>query len=479
MANDDLDRRADPKQAAPEQSPPTAPPGCVDPFGGTATDLPDDDQWSAHPFTGEMVNVTRVNREFAERCRKTAAKAPKMDAEAIKQHRLDRAARLREHEAEANKQHRLDQTVAELRAWDSAGRPPGPLRLVKPTESMPVATPMRSKLLSVTDLGKLPPVRPLVDGFLYAGTLAQISGPPGQYKSFWTIGLACSVASGRSFEGHAVKRGKVVYVAAEGATGARARILAWCELSRIDPADLDGWLYLMPEPIQLGPPASTVELADLATELAVSLVIFDTRARCTLGLVENSSDDQGIAIDNAETIIRRSGATVLAVHHSGREGAHGRGSTAWDGAVWSDLRMSGEELRATVKCAKHKDVPDGCEHFFRLVPHTVSEDLMPGCDESARSTLVTVQNGVWTPPLDSGRNAQIVQKILWTLCPAEGLTPTQLRGLAEDAGASRSGAYEAINVLVRSGFVVNVSETKTPRYVTRTPQPATTSDPLR
>jgi len=231
-----------------------------------------------------------------------------------------------------------------------------PVRALVDIEPVPS---MRSKLLSVTDLGKLPPVRPLVTGFLYQGTLAQLSGPPGQYKSFWSIGVACSVASGRSFEGHDTARGKVIYVAAEGATGARARILAWCELSRIDPADLDGWLYLMPEPIQLGNATATLELADLATEWGVSLAIFDTRARCTLGLEENSASDQGIAIDNAEQIIHRSGATVLAVHHSGREGAHGRGSTAWDGAVWSDLRMSGEELRATVKCAKHKDVPDG------------------------------------------------------------------------------------------------------------------------
>ncbi len=122
----------------------------------------------------------------------------------------------------------------------------------------------------------------------------------------------------------------------------------------------------------------------MARELAALLLILDTQARCTLALEENSATEQGRAIQHAEEIQRASGATVLAVHHSGRSGDHGRGSTAWDGAVWSDLRMTGEDLRAKLTCAKHKDIPDGCEHHFRLVPHTVSAQAMPNTDIDAR-----------------------------------------------------------------------------------------------
>jgi hypothetical protein len=40
-------------------------------------------------------------------------------------------------------------------------------------------------------------------------------------------------------------REKVIYPAAESAAGLRARILAWCERNNVEPATLDGWLYIM------------------------------------------------------------------------------------------------------------------------------------------------------------------------------------------------------------------------------------------
>jgi len=333
---------------------------------------------------------------------------------------------------------------------------------------------MRARLLTISDLADLQPVRPLIDGLLYRETLAQLSGPPGQYKSFMVIAMACAVAHGGTFEGHPVpEAGPVVYVAAEGATGTRARILAWCEKSGVDPAELEGKLYVLPEPIQLGDTMDVTEAAELARELAALLLILDTRARCTLGLEENSATDQGRAIQHAEEIQRASGATVLAVHHSGRSGDHGRGSTAWDGAVWSDLRMTGEELRAKLTCAKHKDVPDGCEHHFRLVPHTVSVQNMPDADIAARSTLVIVQNGGWTNAEPDGKNARIVQEVLWTNAPPEGFTAALLAGQVEAAGGSRSGTYSAVKALVRSGAVTNVGTEARSRYIAAHPRPNT------
>lgn len=337
----------------------------------------------------------------------------------------------------------------------------------RPSNVPPILT-MRQKLLSVSGLANLAPVEPLVDGLLYQGTLAQLSGPPGQYKSFFSQTMACSIATGHPFGGRETTRGKVLYIAAEGASGMRARILAWCELSDVDPIDLDGWLYVMPEPVQMGNGEIT-ELTDLTKEVGGSVVIFDTRARCTVGLEENSATEQGLAISNAERIIRETGATVLVVHHSGRAGDHGRGSTAWDGAVWSDLRMSGDELRAQVHCHKHKDVEAGCTHHYRLIPHTVSEELMPGCDEEARSTLKLSENGPRTTLALDTRSAALVRRVLSDMAGPEGLSPPAIRDLVIDHGGNKTQAYEAIKALVTSGFAENVGTTKSPKYITNTP----------
>jgi len=342
----------------------------------------------------------------------------------------------------------------------------------EPTADNPARIPMIDRLLTISGLAKLEPTKPLISGLLYRNTIAQLSGSPGQYKSFLAVAMACSVALGRNFEDHIVPEGgPVIYVAAEGATGIHARILAWCSLTGVDPADLEDQLYVLPMPIQLNNTMDVAEAAEVARQLGAFLLILDTRARCTLGLEENSATEQGRAIEHAEQIQRRCGATVLTVHHSGREGSHGRGSTAWDGALWTDLRMKGDELRAEVECAKHKDVPDGCKHYFRLIPHTVPEAMMPGADLDARSTLVLVQNDAWTSPEPDGKNALIVQEILWTIAPDEGLTGAQLRDLAIEQGASKSGAYESINVLVKTGFLRNIGTEKRRKYVANYPRP--------
>ena len=335
----------------------------------------------------------------------------------------------------------------------------------------PVTRPhLREQLLTVSGLAQLPPVRPLVEGLLYRGTLAQMAGQPGSFKSFVTVGIACAVALGVPFEDHAVPDGggPVVYVAAEGASGLRARILAWCHLAGFDPRDLDGRLYVLPVPVQLGNRVDVAEALEITEDLAASLLVLDTRARCTVGLEENSSTEQGRAIDAVETLIRVTGCTVLSVHHAGRSGTAGRGSNAWDGAVWSDLRVAGENLHATVTCHKHKDVADGCEHVFRMVPTTVPRDLMPDTTEQQRSTLVAIAGEGRPVGVPDGKTGRIVRDIVRMCAGPAGLSRSEIRDMSIERGAGRAQAYAAIKSLVGSGVLINVSEGKAERFTLST-----------
>ncbi|WP_157777993.1 AAA family ATPase [Nocardia terpenica] len=356
-------------------------------------------------------------------------------------------------------------TAADAAAVVARHREDEPLpRVEEPASSR--RTSLRDRLLSPTDLGRLPPAEPLVDGLLYRNTLAQLAGPPGSYKSFVTVGISCAVATGQTWETHPVpSREKVVYVAAEGAAGLRARILAWCELTRIDPAELEGWLYVLPCPVQLGQWLDVSEAAELAAEIGAGLLILDTRARCTLGLEENSATEQGQAIDAAERIRATAGCTVLAVHHSGRSGTAPRGSTAWDGAVWSDLRLKSDYLTVSIHVEKHKDAPSGMDFDYRLVPHTVSESLMPGVAEDSRKSLVVVPLMRGTTVSDEPISLRKVWDIAGTTCGTAGLTTAQLRDLAMDNEVSRTRAYEAINMLVERGILRNIGPENRARYV--------------
>ena len=341
------------------------------------------------------------------------------------------------------------------------------------TPEAPTRTHLRDRLLTLDELGDLPPVRPLVDGLLYRNTLVQIAGQPGSYKSFITIGMACAVALGQSWEGHRVPEGgTVIYVAPEGASGMRTRVLAWCESNHVDPALLDGRLYFLPEPLQLGNVVDVSEACDVAREMNALLLVLDTRARCTLGLSENDATEQGVAIHHAEAIQAAAGTTVLGVHHSGRGGDHGRGSNAWDGAVWSDLRLTGDDLRCRIHCEKHKDVPDGCDHHFRLIPHTVAEERMPQLVdetpeewENRRSTLVAVQIGHLDELAGDRRSSRVVLDIVRTLAGDDGLTTPQIAGFAEEHSLSRSSVYAAVKTLVNAAALRNIGTAARARYV--------------
>lgn len=326
------------------------------------------------------------------------------------------------------------------------------------------ATHLRERLLTVTGLEQLPVAEPLIDGLLYRGTLAQLAAGPGSYKSFAGVGLCCALATGRDWEGHAVPKARnVIYVAAEGASGMRARIHAWREYHGVSPCELDDRLFILPCPAQLRFP-DVDQIIELAQELDVGLVVLDTRARCTVGIDENSATEQGVAIAQAGRIVGATDATVLVIHHTSRNGGAGRGSNAWDGAVWSDLRMEGSSLAATITCEKHKDAPSQCEHHFVLVEHTVSDVSMPGVDERLRRTLVFVQGGAFDGLRLDNRVDKFVHALVHDSAPPEGFTASQIIEMAKDAGHRRSAVYESLKRLRENGAIVHDGKDRGARY---------------
>lgn len=352
---------------------------------------------------------------------------------------------------------------ADVPPWEPPDEPPqrnGHQQAPRPAPTL------RAQLLSLADLGGLPAVRPLVDGLLYEGTLAQLSGAPGSFKSFVSVGISCALAAGcNSWEGHRIPaRQKVVYVAAEGASGLRVRIYAWCECHGVDPQRLEGWLYILPVPLQLGNIVHVGQAVEMARDVGAGLLVLDTRARCTLGLEENSATEQGAAVDAADRIRAAADCTVWGIHHSVRNGSSPRGSTAWDGALWSDLRLTAEGLKVSVRVEKHKDAPSDKTFEYRMVPHVVSEKLMPGVDEAGRKSLVVFSlDGEKSTGFLTGAREKVA-KLAENSCGVEGLTRKQLVDLAVSDGTSAPSAYRSVNELVKAGWLQNVGTEARPRY---------------
>lgn len=198
----------------------------------------------------------------------------------------------------------------------------------------------------------------LLKGYLPDNSFGVVYGPSGSFKSFAVLDWACCIALGEPWLGCRVKAGRVVYVAAEGASGLRKRIKGWCDAyndgDNIDRLQVVGCPVDLRDHLQVGEFIETIKGADGDP---VRLVVVDTLARCFGDGDENSASDMNIAIQACDRIKFETGATVLVVHHSGKDDAKGaRGSSALRAACDFEIAVKrGGGLGCELATTKMKD----------------------------------------------------------------------------------------------------------------------------
>ncbi|MGJ6122704.1 AAA family ATPase [Mycolicibacterium sp. Y3] len=324
-----------------------------------------------------------------------------------------------------------------------------------------------TEVLSFDQLSELEPVTPLISGVLPLGELVEVIGEPGTAKTFIGLGQALAVAAGRDWCGHAVPTAQpVLYVLAEGTSDVEVRAKAYCERHGITAGNLGERFHLYPRPAQIADADHMRDVRDFVEQHGIKLVVFDTKARCTVGVEENSATDQGRAIANVETISRDCGATVVVVHHTGKGADTGRGSTAWLGAVWSSLLVTrggkgkSKTGAVTITCAKHKGWVDGCTHRFTLEPVTVPETAMAGKTLAQRQSLAVteVDQLAETAFEAQAENAigQSIQAVFHTYGATTGLTKAEGRKYARESNVSDSSYTRYFDGFVKSGVLVQI-----------------------
>ncbi|EOY8379226.1 AAA family ATPase, partial [Escherichia coli] len=114
----------------------------------------------------------------------------------------------------------------------------------------------------------------------------------------------------------------------------------------------------------------TAGLVKSRTGENVRLIVIDTLARCFGGNDENDSRDMGAFIQGCDAIKQATGATVLVVHHSGKDETKGaRGSSAFRAALDAEYRISRENSDVTAlvaACTKMKDAEEPKESAYDL-----------------------------------------------------------------------------------------------------------------
>ena len=150
----------------------------------------------------------------------------------------------------------------------------------------------------------------------------------------------------------------MIIIAAEGAAGMRNRVRAW----EMEHGELPDNVHVLPRPVQVSDVkawAVLVEAARRVTDGRDAFIAIDTQARVTVGLKENDATDMGFYVAAKGALRRATGACVLTLHHTGRNGGDARGSSAIDGAQDTELKVVKKDgLRGELWVEKQKDLDD-------------------------------------------------------------------------------------------------------------------------
>lgn len=333
------------------------------------------------------------------------------------------------------------------------------------------------KMLTRDQLEHIPRPRPLIEGLLDLDSESWIIGAPGGFKSFVALDWACHVATGLTWRGQATVQGPVVYVVAEGAKGIRQRVLAW-EATYGARADA---LRCLPEPVQVkdgdtdktGKPSRAWRvLVEACRRLQPVLIVLDTQARITVGLEENSNTSMGVLVEAVRMLKQATGACVLVVHHTGRNGEDARGASALDGAQDTEIRVDRPEkkadrrkLTAVIAVDKQKDGDESASWPVQLAVVPVGED-------GETSLALTPWDPFYTPTADRPdwvanltENQREVSEALIDHSDETGATLAQVTAWIKERRArhdrppmARTSRDSAIRDLVRQELVVRVGQ---------------------
>jgi hypothetical protein len=229
-----------------------------------------------------------------------------------------------------------------------------------------VALPAGIDFTPAHEFVKRPPIAWHVKGVIPKVASGWAFGGSGDGKTFFLTDLLLHVADGRNWRGHRVKRARVAVICAEGTGGYHQRLLAASQHLGID---LEGVCFeILPAAPQFAEkPVIDDLIARIKARGGFDLLTVDTLAQVTAGLDENSSEMQ-TAIAACKLIHEETGATVILVHHAGKDASKGaRGWSGMKAALDFEIEVTrhADDAREA-RISKQKDGEDGLRFGFRL-----------------------------------------------------------------------------------------------------------------
>ncbi|MGE0367073.1 MAG: AAA family ATPase [Phycisphaerales bacterium] len=290
------------------------------------------------------------------------------------------------------------------------------------------------KFVTLAEIAQRPPPSWIIDDVLPREELAMLFGASGAGKSFVALDMGLAIARGIPWRDKDTRQGNVCWIAAEAEGSLRNRYHAYCKKQEIEHAQIQNF-YVVGAGVNLSDRERISTLATAARQFAPTLVVVDTLAAASGGANENSGEDMGRVLDSCRLLHLETGATVLLVHHVGKD--EERGARGWSGikaAVHAELYVAkGEDGRRAVSITKMRDGEEGARFPFVLEPVNI------GIDARDRPILSVVVDHLSVEPerASAGRQprskfAAEVLKLVRQLLPING-EPLLCQALYDEA----------------------------------------------
>lgn len=298
----------------------------------------------------------------------------------------------------------------------------------------------------------------VVKGIVGKGQILVMWGRPGSGKTFVMLELTCAVGSGSKWRGRRVRKGIVLYVAAESSRNYLENRIA--ALKQEWPAALKAEVLMVPLALDLlheqrGDVDRVITTANLIAKQIgeVVLIVVDTLATTFGGGNENAIEDMSLYVANVQRIRQETGAAVAIVHHGGKDEAKGmRGHSALLAAIDAELvvevTQDGSRILRTGKIRDGDGYADLFAFRLRVVDLGVDADgdpvrscVIEGLDPEglAKARRSTQAKGL-------GRSQRAIIDVLEAKGPMP--RPELVRVLQADYSMSKSAAQHAISGLL-------------------------------
>jgi hypothetical protein len=305
-------------------------------------------------------------------------------------------------------------SAAKCKGFDPAPPPPETPPLTAYAGDREAGGPtVQRRALRITwarEYGSVNPARFVVGHLIECGSLVCIYGESNTGKSTFAIDVGLTCTQGVPWRGRRTRPCVVVYLPLEGARGVRDRVHARMLRDEL-PDDLP-FLDLTGS-VDLLNPAMVEDLIAIIRSVVREgfeiLLIVDTVHRAMPGGDENSGQDMGALVAACDVIRTQTAATVILVHHAGKDTTRGaRGHSSLRAAVDTEIEITGTQNPRVAKVTKQRDLPSGDVFPFNLEAVEIGTD--PETFQTIRACIVvpldTVPSTTRRDP--TGRNQQLL-----------------------------------------------------------------------